>query len=466
MTLDVKTILQSKLFPYQIKWIQDRSKYAICEKSRRIGLTWSEAIAAVIYSLSTGENCWFSSSDETNSKEYIRYVIECCEVINAALGIEYINLKTATTEVVYLPNGSRICAISSAPKALRGKDGRITLDEFALHEQQEELYRAAQGCVIQRGCLRIISTHNGPATLFYRLVNDSPSNGFSLHRVTLEDACNEGYAIKFASHLRPVYSDPKELNQAFLAEVRAGCVSEDAYKQEFCCEPLSLQSLITPNEYDALTFDETKPEWSIKDTLDPNRKYGNLYVGIDVGRTVDYTVAWVLEELVNPKAKGQWDRYDYRTVAIHPIKNKPINIQYEQIKPLLSHKSISGITIDQGTVGRTLADLIKDDFPFVNLISFSNPKKAELAERLKGFVQYQRISLPKDQLIRSDLLSLRRMVSEGGTITYGGSSGETHCDFAWACAMAIDSAVRVGGVILVGPSQKRETKDQMEEALL
>jgi phage FluMu gp28-like protein len=429
-----------KLFGYQRRWINDESKYAIAEKARRTGFTWAEAIASVLYCLKTKNNCWFSSSDEKNSKEFILYVKQTCECINAILGFSFISLAEATTECVYLPNGSRITAVSSAPKAIRGKDGRIVLDEMAHHEDQEELYRAAQGSVIQKGCLRIMSTHNGPASLFYRLCQGSPENGFSKHRVTLKDACDEGYAEKFATHLHHLLPNKEALTIAFLEEVKRGCSSEDAFLQEFMCEPLSLKALISAEEYDKLAL------WDVPDELE-DRKYNNLFCGIDVGRVHDLTVVWVLEEYINPNAASEWEKYDYKTVCVKWIKNMPIPAQYEIIKPILCHPDVTGIEIDIGTIGRTLSDLVTADLPFAKPVAFTNGKKAEMAERVKGFVQYQRISLPKDnELIRTDMLSMRRKVSNSGWVIYEGGTKETHADFFWSCGLACDAAVAWSGI--------------------
>lgn len=435
--------LDSLLFPYQTKWINEKSKYAAWPKSRRIGASWCEAIAAVLYSLNTGEDTWFSSSDEKNAREWVIYVKQFAEVINALLGERYIDLSDATTECVRLPNGTRLTCLSSNPTQFRGKQGRIVLDEFALHDDQYELYRAAQGCIVQRGVLRIISTHNGP-TLFHELITGAPANGYVVHETTLEDACQQGYADKFAGkHLRHLEGDA--LTQAFVQEVKRGCVSEDAYRQEYCCQPISLQSLLTDTEYDRVAL------WPVPSELDLTHAYRPLQVGIDVGRSHDITCAWFLEEWENPKAKGEYDRYDYKTVAKVEIRNTPITTQFDMLRPMLAHPSVSAIMIDQGTVGRTLSDLICDDFPFATPMVFTNPAKARMAERVKGFVQAERVSLPKDEpLTKADLLSMRREVSKNGsTVVYNGGTAESHADRFWALALALEAATAANGAIVL-----------------
>jgi phage FluMu gp28-like protein len=435
-------VKNQKLFPWQASLYQDvvhgPNKYGTLEKSRRVGGTWIMAIAAVDYALKSGHNVWFSSSDEKNGKEFVLYVRAYCEIYNTLLGQPWVDLKEATTESVLLPNGSRVSSLSSNPRALRGKDGLIILDEVALHLDQQELFRAAQGCVVQRGKLWLLSTHDGPATLFYQLSKEAEEGKpeWSHHRVTLVDAVNEGYALKFATHLRHLLPDIKKLNDTFIQSIRASCLNEDSYGQEYMCKPVSLKALINPDAYDALAL------WDVPDHLDADHEYRPLYVGIDVARSHDLTVLWVVEQYENPKATGDHDRYDYKTVCVHYIKNEPIPVQYERLKPILSHPSVSGIAIDQGTVGRALADAVADDFQGITtLCNFHNNFKARIAERLSGYVQYQRISFPKDDvLIRTDLLALRREISPGGNVTYNGKTRETHCDFFWSAALAVEAA--------------------------
>ena len=207
------------------------------------------------------------------------------------------------------------------------------------------------------------------------------------------------------------------------------------------CRPWSLAALIQPHEYDALTL------WHVPDHLDPHHAYNDLYAGLDVGRTHDLTVLWIVEQYVNVDATGEWDRYDYKTVAVKSIRNQPIPTQYAMLSPLIAHPQVRSIAIDQGTVGRTLSDMILQDHPDrARPVNFSNPYKAKLAEQLKGYVQAQRLSMPKDDdLIRTDILSLKREASAGGYVTYNGRTSTTHCDFFWAAGMALDAAIEATG---------------------
>ena len=432
------------LFNYQKRILEDPARYILLEKSRRIGGTFIFAFKTILECIQNDWNGWFSSNDYTNGLEFIRYVKEWAGVINAVLGTEYIDLSLATTEKVELPNGKRITTLSSSPAALRGKDGIIILDEVASRDDQQELMTAAQGCLIQKGKLYLLSTHNGPSTVFFNIANAAPANGWSKHKVTLMDALDDGYAVRFAKHYAHL-GTKEAINEAFVKEIKQITLNDAQYRQEYLCEPLSLQSLVRPEDYDAVAL------WDVDDQLDANHVYNPLHIGIDVGRTHDKTVVWIAEEWENVKATNEWDRYDYKTVCVRTIHNMTIPEQWEIIAPILSHPSVSTMSIDQGTVGRSLADLVQEHYPFAKLLTFTAPLKAKMAERINGFVQYKRLSMPKNRSeIREDILAMRRQVSKTGNVIYDGSTKDSHCDHFWAAAMALESAMTASTVKMVG----------------
>ena len=66
--------------------------------------------------------------------------------------------------VLQFANGRHIYSLSSNPNALAGKRGHLTLDEFALHQDQRLLYRVAKPVTTWGGQLSVISTHRGVGT--------------------------------------------------------------------------------------------------------------------------------------------------------------------------------------------------------------------------------------------------------------------------------------------------------------
>src|SRR5690606_23570461 len=91
-------------------------------------------------------------------------------------------------------SGYSIQALSSKPRNLRSKQGRVVFDEFAFHDDPDELLKAALALLIWGGEVRVISTHNGIENAFNRLVEDSRAGKrpFKVHRITFDEAVEQG----------------------------------------------------------------------------------------------------------------------------------------------------------------------------------------------------------------------------------------------------------------------------------
>src|SRR5207302_2273713 len=129
-----------------------------------------------------------------------------------------------------------ICSLSSNPNALAGKRGHVKLDEFALHADQRLLYRVAKPVTQWGGTLSIISTHRGAQTVFNQLIGDIRQRGnpmgWSLHSVPIQDAVRQGLVERINEK-----SGTHESRDQFLSRVRAECIDEEQWLQEYCCIP-------------------------------------------------------------------------------------------------------------------------------------------------------------------------------------------------------------------------------------
>src|SRR6267143_2036524 len=167
----------SILLPYQRRWIADQSQVKVSEKSRRIGITWTEAADRALGAATTGR----SGIDGW----YIGYNKEM------ALEDERANILAYR---IRFASGHKIVALSSRPSNLRGKDGCAVIDEAAFHEDLPELLKAALAFTMWGGLVRIISTHNGAENAFNELISEirAGRRPYSLHRTTLDDAIADG----------------------------------------------------------------------------------------------------------------------------------------------------------------------------------------------------------------------------------------------------------------------------------
>src|ERR1700693_1550131 len=60
------------LLPYQVRWLADESPVKVAEKSRRIGLTWTEAAASALKaSASRGMDTWYLGYNRDMALEFV-----------------------------------------------------------------------------------------------------------------------------------------------------------------------------------------------------------------------------------------------------------------------------------------------------------------------------------------------------------------------------------------------------------
>lgn len=189
------------LLPYQQAWIEDKSQLKIAEKSRRIGLTWAEAADAVLDAASQdGQNCYYLGYNKDMTVEFIQacamwakaFDAACCDIEE---GLWEDGDKHIQTYIIRFPkSGRRIEALTSRPSNMRGRQGRVVMDEFAFHDDQAELLKAAIALLIWGGCVRVISTHDGEDNQFNELIKEvrAGKRKGSVHRTTFKEAVDQG----------------------------------------------------------------------------------------------------------------------------------------------------------------------------------------------------------------------------------------------------------------------------------
>ncbi len=212
-------------------------------------------------------------------------------------------------------------------------------------------------------------------------------------------------------------------------------MSEEDFDREYCCQPAKLAQLISAEQYDDCVL--PSPYDAVPDTLGADIPWGELFVGVDCGRSKNLTVAWALQ-----RGYDNQDRACYRTVAVKSIRDADFPAQYAQIQPIVTNQYVAHGLIDQGTQGRALADAVQDvTGNSVEPFGMSAPRMAEMAELLRAFVQMRRISMPADRKLRASLLCVRRKLHPNGrTLSYGGEVDGDHGDAFWACALALFAA--------------------------
>jgi len=438
---------EAKYFlPYQYQWIKDHSPLKIIEKSRQIGMTYADAYHSVrIASRKEARyDVFVSSRDAFHARLYIedcKNWAEVLEIIVVDLGeVMFDPQHKATAHVLQFSNGRRIYSLSSNPNALAGKRGHVKLDEFALHEDQALLYRIAKPVTTWGGTLSIISTHRGVGTVFNQIIRDiferDNPMGWSHHSVSIEAAVRQGLVEKINKKTKR-----NESREDFLRRLRAECLDEEQWLQEYCCIPADescvfiTHEMITAcedNHLRLLTFEELVKSSSFSSssshsgvTLHVSR-FPQLYVGVDVARKNDLCVIDVGEKI----GDVMWDRCRVE------LQNKTFSEIEFELHRLLKLPQVKRACIDATGMGMQLAEQARERFGWkVEPVTFTPAVKEELAFTLRRDFEDHRLRIVRDDNLRSDLRALKKDVTAAGNIRFAGESEDSHCDRTWAKAL-------------------------------
>lgn len=426
------------MLPYQARYVRDRSRLILVEKSRQIGFTWATAYKLVSTTSLAGaaQDDWVSSRDELQA----RLLIEDCQHFAALLhigardlGQRVVDDRRHSAYVLSYANGRRTHSLSSNPDAQAGKRGRRVLDEFALHEDPRRLYAIAYPGITWGGSMEIISTHRGSHNYFAELAEEITRKGnpkqISHHRVTLSDALDQGFLHKLQAKL-PQGDERQEMDEAaYYDYVRRGCPDEETFQQEYMCQPADDAAAF-------LSYDLIQGcEWREGDRSDGA---GELSVGVDVGRDHDLTVIWVLARL----GDVFWTR------EVRCLDRRPFDEQEAALYGILEQPGVRRCCIDATGIGRQFAERAVRRFGRYRVegVTFSGPVKEELAYPVRAAFEDRRLRIPADAAIRSDLRAIKKETTAAGNIRFTADRGKNgHADRFWALALALHAGKSGGG---------------------
>ncbi|KAF5297238.1 hypothetical protein FQA39_LY19272 [Lamprigera yunnana] len=106
---------------------------------------------------------------------------------------------------------------------------------------QRKLWAIAYPGITWGGNMEVISTHRGSNSFFNSLVKEARHGGnpknISLHRVTLQDALEQGFLWKLQQAL-PADAEQQGMDEAqYFDFVKAGAADDESFMQEYQCDP-------------------------------------------------------------------------------------------------------------------------------------------------------------------------------------------------------------------------------------
>lgn len=408
------------LLPYQLRWVQDTARFKIWLKSRQIGGSLAAAFEVVADAIETGGDWVILSAGERQALEFMEKVNRAasifCDAVTYTSGREY--RPDVQKLQLRFPNNARILALPANPATARGYSANLVLDEFAFHENPEEIWRAVYPIISNplRGSLklRVISTPAGRNNKYFDLWEHAPD--FSRHKTTVYDAVEQGLGLN-------------------LEELRANLADAEGWAQEFECQFMEHSSQVFPAdliktcESTDASLDATPDQFS---TI--RRPRPALFVGIDVGRKRDLTVAWTLERIHG----GTLVTREVLVLDRVPFPQQEAILASRVMAAAFTAIDATGIG---GPVSEHLAAAL--DETRLEPVTFTSDRKRELFERLKKSLQAHAVALPAAAVIRDDLGSVQRIVSPTGVIRYAAArTADGHADRSTALALAIHAAGR------------------------
>ena len=207
-------IAEGILMAHQVDWLNIRAQIKLCEKGRRTGITFAEALDSVITAASQkaagGMDCFYIGDTKEKGLEFIGYCAKFSRVMAEAQasGVSEIeeflfedqdesgNTRQIHAYRIRYASGFKIVALSSNPASVRGLQGKVIIDEAAFHRDVSAVLDAATALLIWGGRIVIISTHNGKANPFNQMVNDIRDERYGdsaeVYKATFDDAVANG----------------------------------------------------------------------------------------------------------------------------------------------------------------------------------------------------------------------------------------------------------------------------------
>jgi phage FluMu gp28-like protein len=474
------------LLKHQKELFASVSQYSLTatDKSRRVGATWGLGAKATLVAgakeSAGGMDVLYLGYNLDMAREFI----DTCAMWARA----FMPLASAPEEYLFVDQGSEgkeersiqafrirfasgfeIVALSSAPRSLRGRQGLAILDEFAFHDDAEELLKAAMAFIIWGGKVVVISTHNGADNPFNKLLEDIRKGEYgsdaNVVRVTFDEAVDNGLyervclkrgeewsaegEAKWRANIRKIYRHNAAEELDCIPNQGSGVYMTRSQIEACTVPPDSVVTLICPPRFELkeeayrTSYVESWLEQNVKpllDALDPNLQhaYGQDFarsgdvscgVPIEIGRDLVRRAPFVLE---------------MRNVPYEQQKQVTIYVM-ERLPRFMGGKFDS--TGNGGYLGEAAIQRFGENL--IERVSMSQSWYADNMPKMKSGIEEKRLLYPANDNLVSDLrmVVLVRgipMVPQG--VKAEGTDGlPRHGDFAVALCLA--NAASLGQVL-------------------
>jgi phage FluMu gp28-like protein len=434
--------LPDLLLSYQATLLATTAVHAlvVCEKSRRIGVTWGIAADAVLASgakrSAGGMDSFYIGYNLDMAREFIdvcamwaRAFMPAASEVQEFIFVDQDEDRGGDKHIqafrIRFASSFEIVALSSRPRSLRGRQGYVIIDEAAFHDALDELIKAAIALLMWGGKVLVISTHDGQDNPFNELIQDirAGKRKGEVVKITFDDAIAAGLYERIA--LVTGKPDTPEAKAEWIAGIRAFYAADASEELDvipkagsgaFLSGPM-IQACMTEEHYVARlecpdgfhlrpkierrAFVDDWLETHVEPHLKRFPKDRRSYFGEDFGRTINLTVIPFGYEARN-------------TTLIVPLivelKNTPIAQQQQVLSFVVPRlPRFSGGKMDATGNGLGLAEWAQEEFGHrhIEAVKMSTNWYLTVMPKLKGHFEDKSIEIPLDADTKDDLRTLR-----------------------------------------------------------
>ncbi len=421
------------LLPYQRRWLADDADVMLGEKGRRVGLTWTEALARVLGAAPSREagglNAWYAGYNKEMAREFIddcawwvrQMSVDASDPADCLVRDEERDIQAYE---ISMASGNKITALSSSPRNLRGKEGVAVIDEAAWHRDLRSTLKAGLAFLTWGGKVRILSTHNGVGSPFNELVvkTRNRQNRYSLHRITFREAIAEGLYKKICEVRRREWTARGEA--AWIAEMYE-YYGEDAAEELDCIPNPFAGAFMSAALIDSRMHDGFRVvRWACDDAFAQKpeaerRRAAEAFLDRELSAAIgelDADLATAIGEdfardgdltFIFAAQRGK-DRVARCPVAVE-LRNVPYQ-QQDQVMTWLASRAprFAGAAMDARGSGRFLAESAAGRFGGrIEQVTMAREWYADAMPAMKAEFEDGTIEIPRDPDLLADLRSLQ-----------------------------------------------------------
>lgn len=434
---------------WQAFYLKSNNRFLIANKSRRIGWSYITAVKGLAEAMDPAVNGYtkqFVSYSLEDATEKIRIATEFYDSIPQAQQPKKLVSRTRTHLEFLDRNGRSISRLISMPcRAPRGRGGSISLDEFAFHQKDEEIYTAALPIISRGGNLEIGSTPFGNKGKFYEIFIGKEKydkyRRFNVPWYMSPALCRDVHAAIADTNLTTEQRVAKYGTEIVIDILKS--LPIDDFEQEYQCSYRDdLAAFITLDMIRACTpvgDDEIVPYRNLDDFIlayQPET-HGSLYAGYDVGRTNDKSELTIL---------GYYPDENVRTVwCCVSLKGVRFEDQEKLLRRAITGLPLHRLAMDATGLGMDLAERMVGRYKRkVEGCTFTTEFKETISNSLWMVFDSRAIIMPADRDLQEQVHSIKKTVTVGKHARFDADrNSKNHADRYWSLALAnyaVDSA--------------------------